>query len=333
MSTTVSPMALAPSPVPLLLATESSNVARGARTGELVRIGRGVYAPARAWAALTPWARYLARVHSIARLYPDAVFVRESGCALRGLPIFGEPPDVHILTPSPLKSRRLPGIQVHTSIRMPRAESVGGILVATPDELAVEMAHARHPAVGLAVADAALRMDPSTSTERFGVLSADRPSSRGARAAQWVFARANGIRESTLESVSSATIEWLGFPEPESQVWFRGASPAEDARVDFWWRRFRIAGESDGEVKYSGLLGDARQALADRNARDAMLAGRGVRATAHWSWRDLAAPAQLRALLTAAGLPIEHPERAVPLATLAAALRGSASAGWTPPLR
>ncbi|WP_419596606.1 type IV toxin-antitoxin system AbiEi family antitoxin domain-containing protein, partial [Streptomyces brasiliscabiei] len=69
--------------MPLLLATESSNVARAARTGELVRVGRGVYAPARAWATLTPWARYLARVHSVARAYPDAVFVRESGCALR----------------------------------------------------------------------------------------------------------------------------------------------------------------------------------------------------------------------------------------------------------
>lgn len=333
MSASVSTSRLSPSPVPLLHAAESSNTARAARAGDLVRIGRGTYAPAESWSSLTPWARYLARVHGVARMYPDAVFVGESGCALRGLPVFGEPPDVHILLPSPTKSRRMAGIRVHASERMPRAENLDGILVASAEEVAVEIARTRHPAVGLAVADAVLRSDAQSSGEHLERLSAELPSSRGVRAARWVFSRASGIRETPLESVSSAAIEWLGFPEPELQVWFRGASAHDDARVDFWWRRLRLAGESDGEVKYSGLLGDARRALADRNARDAMLHARGVRATAHWSWRDVAAPAQLRALLTAVGLPIVHPERGAPLASLATALRGSASAGAIPSAR
>lgn len=326
----VSESRLSPSPVPLLLATDSSNTARAARAGDLVRIGRGMYAPADAWSTLTPWARYLSRVHGVALTHPDAVFVGESACALRGLPVFGEPPDVHILVPRPMKSRRMSGIRVHTSERMPQAENLDGIRVAAADEVAVDIARTRHPAVGLAVADAALRADARLSVEHLARLSSDLPSSRGARGARWVFARASGIRETPLESVSSAAIEWLGFPEPELQAWFRGASPAEDARVDFWWRRFRLAGESDGAVKYSGRFGDARRALADRNARDAMLHTRGIRATAHWSWRDVAAPPQLRALLTAIGLPIVHPERGAPLATLGAALRGSASAGVIP---
>ena len=67
-----------------------------------------------------------------------------------------------------------------------------------------------------------------------------------------------------------------------------------------WWPQWGVAGEADGEVKYSGAFGDAREALHDRNVRDARLARRGVRATAHWALRDLVAFSQLRAILTAA---------------------------------
>lgn len=132
-----------PSPAPLLLRADDANAARSVRRGRLVRVARGVYSFADAWSALAPWERYLTRVHAVALSHPDAIFVHESGCALRGLPVFGEPHDVHILQPSPATSRRLKGIRVHTSTRMPRHELMGGIRVATPDELAAETAPAR----------------------------------------------------------------------------------------------------------------------------------------------------------------------------------------------
>jgi len=318
---------IVPSPVPLLRASEEPNAARAARAGQLVRVTRGIYASADDWATLAPWDRYLARVHAVADAHPDAVLVLESGCAVRGLPVFGEPPDIHLLVPTPGKSRRLERVRVHSADRMPVHESIGGMRVATPAELAVGVAHARHRAVGLAVADAVLRRHPETSADVLAAISADRPSSRGARAARWVIARADAERETPLESVSAAAMEWLGVPTPDLQRWFPGSAPEEDARVDFWWDRWRIAGESDGEVKYSGVFGDARAALRARNARDASLRERGVQATAHWSWSDVGAPARLRALLVAAGLPLIHPAQDVPLRTLAAALRGAARRG------
>ncbi|MBM7462695.1 hypothetical protein [Microbacterium dextranolyticum] len=309
--------------MPLFRRADDTNAARRVRCGILVRVARGIYSPTDAWTALSPGERYLARVHAVALSYPDAIFVGESGCALRGLPVFGEPPDVHVMLPAPATSRRAQGMRVHTSVRMPRHEEIGGIRVAALDELAVDIAHTRHAAVALAVADAALRADDGVRTDDLIELAADRPSRRGIRSARWVLARADGTRETALESVSAAAIEWLGFPTPDLQPWFRGPTPADDARVDFWWDDWRVAGESDGVVKYSGAYGDAREALAARNARDAVLLSRGVRATAHWGWRDVAASAQLRAALVAAGLPIIRPASTAPLHTLAAALRGA----------
>ena len=216
---------------------------------------------------------------------------------------------------------------MHTTERMPMSESIGGMRVAAPVELAVGILHGRHRAVGLAVADAVLRQHPEVTTDALVAASGERASTRGVRAARWVIARADAHRETPLESVSAVAMEWLGFPAPELQRWFRGAASEDDARVDFWWDRWRIAGESDGEVKYSGAFGDARTALRARNARDAALRERGVRATAHWSWSDVSAPARLRALLVATGLPLIHPAQDVPLRTLAAALRGAARHG------
>lgn len=313
---------LAESPVPLLSRGDAGNAAREVRRGVLARVTRGVYAPADAWARLAPWERYLARVHAVAQVYPDAVFVLESGCALRGMPVFGEPPDVHVLLPSPAKSQSLAGIRVHTTERMPQAERVDGIRVVAPAELSVGIARLRHPAVGLAVTNAALRSDAALTVADLKVTSARRPTARGVLALGWVLDRATAVAESTLESVSMAVLEWAGFPAPVLQQPFLGAQPGDDDRVDFWWPEWGVAGEADGAVKYSGELGDARAALRARNARDARLAERGVRATAHWSLQDLTSWAQVRALLTAAGLPRVRPEQTPPLDTLGRALRG-----------
>ena len=322
------PRGLAPSPVPLLLRDEVANAARAVRCGDLVRVTRGVYAPAAPWHALAPWERYLARVHAVARTHAGAALVLESAAAVRNLP--GEPPDVHLLLPEPATSRRAPGVRMHTTQKTPALERIDGVLVATSAETVVDLARHRHPAVALSVAAAALRADANLSTAHVAAASAARPTSRGALRPPWVIARASPVPESTLENLSLAVIEWLGFPAPELQRWFRGQAVGEDDRVDMWWPQWGVAGEADGEVKYSGAFGDAREALHDRNVRDARLARRGVRATAHWALRDLVAFSQVRAIITAAGLPLVRREQTAPLATPGRALRGHPAAGILP---
>lgn len=312
---------IVPSPLPLLTRGDSPHSDRAVRSGQLVTVMRGVYADASLWRRLAPWERYLARVHAAGLVYPDAVFCLESAAALRGLTVFLEPSHVHIVLPHGATSRAIGGVRVHTSQRMPAVEHLGGLLVATPAEIAVDVARDRHNAVGLAVAGAVLRSEPSLTAEALAELSSSRPSSRGRRHARWVFDRATAIPESPLEYISLAVIEWLGFEAPELQTWIRGGTGEDDDRLDFWWPTWRIAGEADGDIKYSGELGDARDALRARSDRDARLIDRGVTATAHWGWRECTAIRPLRAVLLAGGLPIERPENAVQLHSLRRALR------------
>ncbi len=315
---------VAVSPVPLLTGPFVPRPDRGVRRGELVRVTRGVYAPAELWRELAPWDRYLTRVHAAAIVYPDAVFILESAAALRGLPVFAEPSQVHVILPEPATARVFSGTRIHTRRRMPHVDTLAGMQVATGSETAVEIARLRHPAVALAVAGAALRQDPMVTAESLAELSAEQASSRGRRSARWVFERATAVPESPLENVSLAVIEWLGFELPEMQAWIRGSQPGEDDRVDFLWPSQSIAGEADGAIKYSGAMGDAREALRARNARDARLMRRGIAAVAHWGWPDLIAPQQLRAILQAAGIRPIRAEQTAPLYTLAAALRSRA---------
>ncbi len=311
-------------PVPLIARSTEPHVDRAARRGELIRVMRGVYAPTALWRDLAPWDRYLTRVHAAARSYPKAVFVRESAAALRGLPVFGEPSYVHAVALDSLATHAVGEIRLHAAERPPRFDEIGGVLVATGAEIAVDAARLQHPAVARAVADAALRADPLLTTGDMRAMSETHPSSRGRRRARDVFDRASAVAESPLESVSVTVIDALGFPLPEMQRWVRGPEPGEDDRVDFAWLRngHLVAGEADGDLKYSGALGDARVALHARHARDARLMRRGVRTVHHWAWADVIAPSQLRAILLSAGLPLVRQPDLGLLGSLDRALRG-----------
>jgi len=316
MLTTPTAADVLPSPVALLARGDAPHSDRAVRGGELVTVMRGVYADGAAWRALKPWERYLARVHAAALKYPDAAFCGESGAALRGLTVFLEPADVHIVLPPGATSRAMSGVRVHTAERMPTAEEVGGLIVATAAEIAIDIARARHNAIGLAVAGSALRADPQLTAEQLIELNASRLSARGRRHAQWVLDRVTTTPESPLEYVSLAVIEWLGFPQPELQKWIFGAAGEDADRLDCWWEPWRVGGEADGDIKYSGEMGDARTALRERSVRDARLLDRGVAATAHWGWREASATKPLRAALLAAGLPLERPDDTAQLRSL-----------------
>lgn len=320
MLTTFTAQDVAPSPVALLTRGDAPHSDRAVRTGQLITVMRGIYADAAEWRALKPWERYLARVHAAALKYPDLAFCYESGAALRGLTVFLEPADVHVVLPPGATSRVVSGVRVHTAQGMPAVQEIGGLVVATAAEIVVDIARARHNAIGFAVAGSAMRADPQLTVEQLIELNASRPSTRGRRHAEWVLDRATSTPESPLEYVSVAAIEWLGFPAPELQKWIFGAPGEESDRLDCWWEPWRIAGEADGEIKYSGELGDARTALRERSVRDARLLDHGVAATAHWGWREAITTKPLRAALLAAGLPVERPADTAQLRSLQRAL-------------
>lgn len=251
-------------------------------------------------------------------MLPDAVFSHESAAALHGLPGFGDPVMVHLLRDPSGTARTIGGVRTHTTEVPRELMELGGVGLTTPAETAVDIARTRHGAHALAVADAVLRLDTTMTAERLVATNEARGSSRGRRQARWALHRASGVPESTLESVSRAAIEWLGFPDPVLQQWFTSRSGERD-RSDMWWPEDKVAGEADGDLKYDGRFGDPAMLLRTRRRRDGRLREH-VRSVAHWAWEEVARYAQLRSILLGAGLRRIRPEDTARLFELQRAL-------------
>ncbi len=306
------------SPVPLMRSRQIPHPERALARGELVLVRRGVYAPAPAWRDSSPWDRYLARVHATALVYPDAVFCHDSAAALHGLPVFGDPGIVHVLQDPAITTGTIAGVRIHASAVPREVSDLDAVAVTSPAETAVDIARTRQPALALSVADAVLRLDPRMTVERLVAVNESRASSRGRRQARWPLQRATPLAESTLESISRAAVEWLGYPEPELQHWFTSASGERD-RADMWWPGARVVGEADGDLKYDGRFGDPLLLLRARRRRDARLREH-VRGVAHWAWDEVVAFPALRGILSGAGLRRIRPEDTARLLELRRAL-------------
>lgn len=307
-------LAVRPAPIPLLRVDEVPHPERAIARGDLIRVRQGVYAPRGLWQSAAPWDRYLARVYATAMMHPGAVFWGESAAALLGGPVFGDPGVVHVLGGTTSTARAAAGIRTHVSTDDRSVVEMGGIAVVAPVEFAVDLARSRHPAIGLAVANAVRRMDRSITAEALMALNESRTSSRGRRIARWSLQRATPTPESVLESVSLAAIEWLGLPLPELQVSFVDAD-GDEIRPDFVWARESLAGEADGDLKFDGRYGDARTLLRKQIERDTALR-QHVRSVAHWGWAEATNVAPLRDLLRGLGLSPIQPENAAALHSL-----------------
>ena len=299
-------LTIRPCPIPLLRWTDIPHAARAIERGHVLRVRRGVYASTQLWKSLAPWDRYLARVHAAALVYPDAIFCLESAAALLGLPVFGDPVVVHMLVPSGATARTTSGVRTHKSHPERAIVEVVGLCMTSPADTAVDVARVRHNAVGLAVADAALRLDPSLTRSDLIALNEGRISTRGRSLARWPLERCTALSETALESVSRGAVEWLGFPSPELQLVFRSASGDED-RTDCFWREANLVGEADGDLKYDGRFGDPRTVLRRQSARDMRLRTQ-VRDVTHWGWTEATTFAPLRGILRGAGLNQIAPE-------------------------
>lgn len=308
---------LAPSPIPLFPSAAIAHAEREVADGRLVRVRRGVLTPAAAWSALPPWEKYRARVHATAMTHPDAVFCLESAAAILGAPVFGHPRDVHVLDLPNANARLSGGVRHHTTSQDRTIVQIGGLLVTSLPDTAVDIARSRHPALALSVADATLRREPAASVESLVAMNESRLSKRGRRLARWPLHRASPESETTLESVSRAVIEWLGFDEPVLQREFRTGAKLD--RSDMWWEHARLIGEADGELKYDGSLQPGAEAIRKEKERDRRLLGHADRVV-HWGWSDAVRIDPLRSMLRRAGLPQRRPESSRELHSLTALL-------------
>ena len=303
-------LAIAPSPVVLHVASDAAPTARPRDDRTLVPVRHGVWADAAAWRALAPWDRYLARVHAVALLRPDALFCRESAAALWGQPIFGEPRDIHLLDGQATRSHRVGDVVRHASLTTSRFVETGGLLLTAPADTAAALARALPPAWGLAAVDATIgkrQLGLCTIAEIRDafLLQVDR---RHRRRCAWAIEHADPRSESVGESVSRAVIGWLGYEEPELQHPFH--FEGQNDRCDFYWPRSDIAGESDGYGKYR----TPADLAAEKRREDRLR--RHLRGFARWDWNDAMRAEPLRRTLEASGGRRIRPPVPAMLATL-----------------
>ncbi len=302
-------------PLTLLIARELPAVVRRPdRDRHLHRVRPGAYAQRAEWASLAPWDRYLARVHAAALTRPAAVFCLESAAALQGMPVFGEPRDIHMLSADGT-TRREGDVLIHGAQDGRAVVTLDGISMTARVDTALDLCRVLPPAFALAVADATLRMLSPGHAVDFSARGRAQRNRRGVRQLDWVQARATSVAESVGESVSRAVIEWLGFEEPELQREFTYEGVRD--RSDFYWRRHRTLGESDGYGKYEAQSLEAAKShfVAEKRREDRLRRHEG--GFIRWDWSDSLRWTSLESKLRAGGLsPVRLPQRSM-LATLA----------------
>lgn len=311
---------LAAPPLELLRSSEmvsSTVLLRAWRRGEVVRVIPGVFAETSRWSQIPPWDRYLARAYAVALTHPASVFCGITAAALRGVFLGRQQDPILILDPA--RTSRICGpVRVLTSADARTIDEIDGILLTSAGDTIVDVARTVAPAAGLAYADALLRRSHDLAPAQLPAINESRLSSRGRRRARWALARATGVPESPLESLSLAAIEGAGYELPELQMTFVTDGIAD--RADFFWRSRNLVGEADGDVKYTGEFGDPAEAILNEKRREARLQ-RHVAGRIRWGWSELRDMDPFLEILGTARVPRVAPADPFMLASLRDALR------------
>lgn len=294
--------------------SERVAMAAAVRKGELIRISRGAYLRRDLWRALTPDARYRARIAAVAATSsPELIFGRESAAAMWRLPWHGPwTARVHAFDPTLLAGRTTKRVIRHAAgLRALDFVVIDGLRVTPLARTVVDVAASSDRYAAVVVADAALsgRSTAGEVLPKVGHADLRRqlssiPQRHGSARARDVLEFADGRSGSPWESVSRVSIAVAGLPAPELQKAF--PKPGGGFwYVDFWWEESNLIGEFDGKAKYleAELRGglSAEEVLYEEKQREDALRARGHRFS-RWGSGVAASPRALATLLLAAGL-------------------------------
>ena len=256
-----------------------------ARSGALVRVRFGVYATQSAaeWAKVSP-----ARSHALlaiaarAGVGRDSVASHQSAALIHGLDLFPAAPDLLILTRPPARRSGRPrsdGIFFHTA-ELPddHVTRLLGAKVTSVPRTVVDLARTSSFMSAVVTADSALRADVTTQAALIAVCNAC-AGWPGIKQARRAVDFSDPRAESVLESCARVIFAKHGLDPPELQFTVTG----RDFRysVDFYWAKYRVIAEADGQVKYSDPRRAVRQLDRDQRLRDL-----GFKVV-HFTWREL----------------------------------------------
>jgi hypothetical protein len=261
-----------------------------ARSGELVRMRRGVYASKGAvdWAGADPVRAHVLRVLAArATVGRQAVASHHSAALLHRLDLLRSPPaGIVTLTLPPAKpwNRGRPAdIHFHTADLPPdHVTRLYNLPLTSQARTVVDLARTLPFTDAVVLADSALSQEKTTKPELRNILDACQRWP-GLKQARRVVEFADERAESPLESAARVVFDQFGLNPPELQATLRVSNRASNVavRVDFLWRERKVIVEADGLVKYH-----ERKDLIAQLERDRLLRDAGYKVV-HFTWREL----------------------------------------------
>ncbi len=253
-------------------------------SGELVRIGMGLYAKRDMAEGLRRHEfgeMFLAAYAAVAALGPGTAASHQTAAQIHGLDLLTRPGAEVTVTRAPGRGSRSakPGVHLYVA-RLPAGHvcQVFGLPITTAARTVLDVARATPFREGLVTADSALHQH-RTSKEEMRTLLAETPRARGCRTAWDVVEFADGLAESPLESIARVVFRDCGLPKPALQVTI--GHDEFIGRVDFFWERYRTIAEVDGAMKYADPYRARAQLRRDKKLREA---GYEV---VHFGWREI----------------------------------------------
>ncbi|WP_210443374.1 type IV toxin-antitoxin system AbiEi family antitoxin domain-containing protein [Nocardioides sp. SYSU D00065] len=253
------------------LGCDRITVDRLVRTGRLVRVRRGVYADAEAWAADPHRGQPVMRIRAAAMVLRSTAYVFSHDSAAILLSMGAPAPTTALVH---VTRHKVHGDAVRAGIKHHRApfdpadvREVDGLRVLPPARTALDLAREHGRSAGLAGCDAALRLG-STRDDLRRVL-ATMHCWPGTQVMRWCAQYADGGAESYLESLGRALVLELGIGTPQTQF---GLS---DGRREVWCdlRVDRHVFEVDGFDKYPAGAAESRAALRREKTRQDFIGG------------------------------------------------------------
>jgi hypothetical protein len=264
-----------------------SEFARLVAVGDLVKIRYGLYASAVEVAAVgaDPARAHALLVAGVRGRIGGGVASHQSAAVLHGLSLLTNPSDGTVMITVPPGKRtgsygRASVIRHSAELPGDQVTSVLGVPVTTAGRTVADIARTSAFMDGVVVADSAIHQLKSNKAELRRVISTC-SGWPGIGRAREVADFASGLAESVFESCARVVFREHGLPPPELQVRLSGSNGGVIARVDFWWSEYRVAGETDGLLKYT----DGSAAIAELR-RDRLLREAGFDVV-HITWQEL----------------------------------------------
>lgn len=246
------------------------------RRGDWVRVRRGVFTTAEAWAGADPFVEQprlrVRAAHAV--LQSEHWFSHDSSAVFHGIPL----PDVrrslvHVTRPLVTGDRTKAGIKHHKApFALDQAEVIDGLPMLDRTRTALDVCREHGLVAGVAALDRVLAL--GTPCHALGAATDSMRSWPGTRTVRAAIELADPGAESYGESVTRVLVTELGFGRPETQFGLT------DGHRTVWTdlRVLRHVIEFDGRVKYDpvergGFAEDPRRALWEEKARQDFIAG------------------------------------------------------------